>query len=73
MKDFHLMKTKNNDEGSHQVTEPVGVHDLTKQTCPETNDEENNRNTCDKTQGLYNPMPANLFPKKLDGFFLIAS
>ena len=33
------MKTKDNDQRSHQVTEPVGVHNLTKQTCPETNEE----------------------------------
>ena len=35
------MKTKDNDEGSHQITEPIGVHDLSKQARSKTNEEEN--------------------------------
>ena len=73
MKDFHLMKTKDNDKGSHQITEPIGVHDLSKQARSKTNEEENNRNTGNKTKGFQQAMPANFFPEQSDSLFLITS
>ena len=67
------MKTKSNDKGSHQVTEPIGVHNLSKQARSKTNEEENNRNTSNKTKGFQQAMPAKSFSEQSDSFFLITS